>query len=165
MRVIIIECEPDELDSVIKRFRLDRLNKGNSMVITTSDQDELDLLGQEYETDTSVPLTEDQKQVLQLIWSRLKPGAQEILTEIARRPNEYPFAELDHQMKIKHPRWQAKLRTGYMSSIGHQWEPFRYRGIPPLLERDWYRRTFKMDPRIAELIRNMPDPIQQATLP
>lgn len=165
MRVIIIECEPEELDDVLERFNIAPDHRGETVIVSSHAAAREDTADEGVAADTSTPLTNEQKQTLRMIWRHLRTGAQEVLTEIANRPDEYPFDELDTQMRAKSPTWRPKLRTGYMSSIGHQWEPYRHRGIPPLLERNWYRRTYSMDPRVAELIRELADSPRQRSLP
>ncbi|MDP9357829.1 MAG: hypothetical protein M3R02_21585 [Chloroflexota bacterium] len=75
----------------------------------------------------------------------IKPDAREILVEIARRPEGYPWAEMQERLGLG-----GLAIAGRMSSIGHVMN--RFPGKKPLHERDYQRRVYRMDPDTAKMI-------------
>jgi len=75
----------------------------------------------------------------------IKPDAREILVEIAKRPDGYPWAEMQEHVGLS-----GLAIAGRMSSIGHAMN--RFPAKQPLHERDYQRRVYRMDPKYAEII-------------
>lgn len=89
----------------------------------------------------------------QQFWSRLKDGAREILTEIAKRPEGYPMSELEQVLGLP-----ARVIGGRLSSVGHAMRKFQHKEWPVEFRTGGdgeTRRMYFMRPDIARLIRRL----------
>ncbi len=90
---------------------------------------------------------------IEAIWEQITPHSRRILAEIAKRPQGYPFEDLQKVLGL------AGLPVaGRLSSVG-----FAERRVAPqkrssgakLVTRDYRARTYTMQPEVAEVIRSL----------
>jgi len=80
--------------------------------------------------------------------SMVKEDARRIVTEVAKRPEGYPFDDLQEVLGMG-----AQNIGGRLSSVGHALR--RFPGKPGLIERDYRQRAYRMDPEVAKTIREL----------
>lgn len=80
------------------------------------------------------------------LFIRLSPGAQEVLAEIARRPQGYPNPMLQKALGL-----DGATIGGRLSSVGSKQS--RFPGKPPLYAYDGY--VYRMAPEVAQIMRKL----------
>ncbi len=92
------------------------------------------------------------REELERFWSGLRPGAREVLAEVAKRPDRYPMDELERTLGVP-----ARTIGGRLSSVGFGMR--RFRGKPEPIHfhhgAPGTRGYYTMDPRIAEMLREI----------
>ena len=81
------------------------------------------------------------------LWEGLTDKAREVLKEMARRPEGYPFTELRQALGL-----DAAQVAGRLSSVGHNMRSFP--GRPRLVVADGRSREYRLHPAFAEFIRS-----------
>jgi hypothetical protein len=72
----------------------------------------------------------------------IQDDARRILSKVVQHPDAYPWDDLKAELGVS-----GYTRAGMMSSIGHAEN--RFPGKPPIIERDYRQRVYRMDPEIA----------------
>jgi hypothetical protein len=93
-------------------------------------------------SDGSEPWDEDE---VATFLDMIRPGAREILAEIATRPEGYPWVEVQERLGLS-----GLQIAGRMSSIGHVLNQFPAKAS--LHESDYHRREYRMDPEYAHMV-------------
>ena len=81
-------------------------------------------------------------------WRRITPDAREVVAEIAKRPDGYPFNEVFKVLDLS-----GTTVGGRMSSLGHAKRDFP--GRPDIVIPDYRRRQYSIHPEIAAEIRRL----------
>ena len=117
---VTIEGEHDELPAAIRQLF-------NLLVAPESEEDRVEAWTEEELRRFVVLLADD---------------ARRILGKIVQRPDAYPWDELKEELGVA-----GLSRAGMMSSVGHAENHFP--GKPPIVERDYRQRVYRMDPDVA----------------
>jgi len=81
-------------------------------------------------------------------WDAIRDDARGIVAEVAKRPEGYPFDDLQAALGMG-----PQNIGGRLSSVGHARR--RFPGKPQLVERDYRLRQYRMDPAVAEAVRRL----------
>jgi hypothetical protein len=76
----------------------------------------------------------------------IQDPARRILAKVAQHPDAYSWDALDEELGVS----SGNSRAGMMSSVGHTKN--RFPGKPPIIERDYRQRVYRMDPDIAAIL-------------
>lgn len=128
------EGEPEEFEGFLKLLREQRLSsdlsEGERKNSAPTDK---------------LPLTPEE--IPQLI-NKLTDEARKLLFELAKRPEGYPFADLQRVTRLS-----GTQISGRMSSIGHKMHNFPGKAEP--VTRDYSQRVYYMQPEVAQAIREL----------
>ncbi|MGH2614360.1 MAG: hypothetical protein ACRDJC_03915 [Thermomicrobiales bacterium] len=75
----------------------------------------------------------------------IQDDARRILAKVVQRPEAYPWDELKEELGLS-----GYSRAGMMSSVGHAENRFPRK--PPIIERDYRQRVYRMDPDVAAML-------------
>jgi hypothetical protein len=89
---------------------------------------------------------------LEEFWRWLTADAQEVLAEIAKRPEGHPFQEVGRALSL-----DMSIIGGRLSSLGHALRRPEFEGKTNPLVRDWARSQYRIDPWIAAIFRRLAD--------
>lgn len=84
-------------------------------------------------------------------WNMLRPGARQVLKEVASRPEGYRSKELQEKLGVK----SSSSLAGRLASIGFQMKQFP--GLPYPLQSKWppEGHVYQMSPEVAKAIRKV----------
>lgn len=92
-------------------------------------------------------LTKDE---IEKIWNSSWLDARRIWAEIAKRPDGYPFKELQEAVQF------TGLEVGgRLSSVGHAFKHYKAKGKAHPIIKDYYTKTYRMDGELAKWVREL----------